>query len=136
MGTYEDVDWAWLRALTRERRRDRRVLRYSRAVLVMVTRPNKRPIPLKTVWRRAEWEAGNRECAYCGVAVLSGDDDIAQNHPCRATTDHRVPLAADGRDDPSNYLMACWMCNHRKGTMPEADFRALLAAERRLDLTG
>jgi len=56
-------------------------------------------------------------CEYCGRRMRG----------CDAEVDHRTPLARGGRHERANLAVACSPCNRRKGTMLEADFRALLA---------
>ena len=41
------------------------------------------------------------------------------------TVDHRTPLSMDGEPYGDNVVVACWECNHRKGPLDEATFRAL-----------
>ena len=70
-----------------------------------------------------EWKAlvafyGGR-CAYCGEAG-----------PVEA--DHRIPLSRGGTNAIENILPACRICNARKHRLTEAEFRARLAAEKRL----
>jgi 5-methylcytosine-specific restriction endonuclease McrA len=55
-------------------------------------------------------------CAYCG-----------KKGPL--TVDHRVPFFRGGTNAISNILPACHLCNFRKHTLSEAEFRARLAAE-------
>lgn len=76
------------------------------------------------VWKREQWEAGNRHCAYCGMRTTR---DTNTERTC--TVDHRKPRAFGGPDVPENWLIACSLCNNRKGLMSETAFRALLAAE-------
>ena len=65
-------------------------------------------------------------CGYCGV-------EFSANVP--ATLDHRVPRCRGGHSRYSNLILACGWCNHRKGHMDEADFRAsAVLAERRRHL--
>ena len=139
---YLDYSDAWLRALTRERRRDQRarkaghVVRYSpdgdTAKIISYEFKGGRPLPggssgskRQSVWRRNELARGNCWCAYCGCAV---SDEFPEGHSRRATTDHRHPRALHGPDHPSNYALACFGCNSRKGRMTEEEFRALLVA--------
>lgn len=80
--------------------------------------------PPHVQWKRDQWEAGNRHCGYCGHRMTRNP-----NLPLTCTVDHRRPRAFGGKDDPSNWLMACNGCNGRKGHMSESMFRALLASE-------
>lgn len=43
-----------------------------------------------------------------------------------ATLDHVVPLAAGGRTNWSNLVVACYECNHDKGDMDAPSFMAQL----------
>jgi 5-methylcytosine-specific restriction endonuclease McrA len=57
-------------------------------------------------------------CAYCGVSgVLHAD--------------HRIPLARGGSNSIDNIIPACPVCNFRKSTMTEAEFRTRLLDESR-----
>ncbi len=61
-----------------------------------------------------------RRCFYCRkwIAFLKLSDD-----PHCATIDHFIPLALGGRDNLSNAVLACGVCNRRKAdripTIPE-----------------
>lgn len=57
-------------------------------------------------------------CEYCN-AVLSVKT---------ATRDHKTPLTRGGSDYIENIAISCLMCNLRKHTMTEVEFRARLAA--------
>lgn len=132
VGTYEDVDWAWLRGLTRQRRAEREARRIASlppTVRLSIDNlaPAERDKRAMKAWRVRRWRAGHRTCEYCGVKLVWGGE-----RPNSATTDHRDPFLGGrnggGADDPSNYAMACYDCNQRKGALPEAVFRSLLAA--------
>jgi 5-methylcytosine-specific restriction endonuclease McrA len=41
------------------------------------------------------------------------------NHP---VVEHRVPIVRGGTNDPSNLVIACHACNHKKGTRTEEEF--------------
>jgi len=60
------------------------------------------------------------KCAYDGA-------------PGPLQPDHRIPLALGGSNQIENILPACGRCNRRKHLMSEAEFRARLARERRID---
>lgn len=47
-------------------------------------------------------------CWFCGKRL----DDVT------ATLDHFVPLSRGGTDEPSNYRLACAVCNHTKDSLP------------------
>lgn len=76
------------------------------------------------IWKRDQWDAGNRHCGYCGVRTTKDP-----NTPRTCTVDHRKPRAFGGLETPENWIMACLLCNNRKGLMSEANFRLLLASE-------
>lgn len=87
-------------------------------------------------WRKRQWKLGNRHCGYCSVkmqmALKTGNGHL-HGHPLQATVDHRQPLGhptEPGDDEPHNWIMCCNRCNNRKGTMTEAEFRALLEVAR------
>ena len=70
----------------------------------------------------AEWKAlvvrsGGR-CGYCGITA-------------KLEADHRVPLCRGGANGISNIIPACGPCNRRKHDRTDAEFRALLAAEKK-----
>lgn len=129
MGTFEDVDDAWLIALTRRRRAETAARRASRklepgnGLVLMGGRLRKvRNREQMALWREEQWEAGNRTCLYCSIELLP--HGFA---PTAATVDHRHPLIPGENDEPWNYAMACRDCNSRKGRMTEAQFWAFLA---------
>lgn len=69
--------------------------------------------------RLAERDCGNpdwRWCWYCLIPLKTPDS---------ITIDHATPLI-QGRHwhTPSNYRLACFTCNHLKGEMTEAEYRA------------
>jgi hypothetical protein len=51
-------------------------------------------------------------CYYCRKSVAKH----------KATLDHRVPESEGGNLQEGNAVMACYDCNHRKGSMPESVF--------------
>lgn len=67
-----------------------------------------------------EWlalvEAFGGRCAYCGAAGP-------------VTVDHRVPVHRGGSSWIENILPACRVCNQRKFTMTEEEFRERLRRE-------
>ncbi len=82
--------------------------------------------PVHIQWKRDQWESGNHHCGYCGVRMCR-----LPNLPRTCTVDHRKPRALGGKDVPENWLLACYDCNQRKGTMSESAFRAIIAFEKR-----
>jgi len=81
--------------------------------------------PASKRWRLRQWHEGNRRCAYCDVKLTPGKKD-GQCTDTTATVDHAQPLALGGLDMALNWLMCCWACNNKKGSMTEMEFRALL----------
>lgn len=145
---YLDVDDAWLIALTRERRAEERAWRlvsregarraHERLIFPAVLRQVQDQIEaawrerenswfaggLIAEWKNEQWGAGNRHCGYCGMRMTRDP-----NTPRTCTVDHRKPRAFGGLDVPENFIMACSLCNSRKGTMSEVNFRRLLDSE-------
>jgi 5-methylcytosine-specific restriction endonuclease McrA len=68
------------------------------------------------IWLLQVW---NWTCAYCGATEA-------------LQPDHRLPLARGGSNSIENILPACPRCNQRKALLTEEEFRARLAAERRV----
>lgn len=128
---YLDVDDAWLIALTRQRRAEAKARRLAalpqpvRFTVLDGTLCRLRDRGLARIWRMQQWREGNRCCTYCGVKTVR-----QRGIPTSGTVDHKDPFAPGGADGPWNWAVACWLCNNRKGVMPEADFRALLASEK------
>jgi len=65
--------------------------------------------------------AGQTQCHYCQKECGA---DI--------TADHRQPLSRGGKDDLSNIVPCCAICNHRKGSMTYKDFVTLIELEKLL----
>jgi hypothetical protein len=89
-------------------------------------------------WRRRQWNAGVRNCAYCEIQMTMPTKQERRRRalqctpipPTTATVDHRHPLALGGDDEPHNWVLCCNRCNGLKADMPEATFRAMLARDR------
>lgn len=139
---YLDIDDAWLIALTRQRRQElaeaRRgePIRFSASCetiefhgVIACTPAGGRRREAAKGWRIGQWHAGNRKCTYCGVKTLKATKDGLAK-PATCTVDHKEPLVLGGDDVAWNWAIACWLCNNRKGRMTEAEFRALLEAEK------
>lgn len=60
---------------------------------------------------RLERNWGNR-CAYCGIKGARVPLEI----------EHALPVSRGGSDEPTNLLLACHDCNHRKGTQTLEEF--------------
>lgn len=74
----------------------------------------RKSIPKNT--RQRVWEKYNGHCAYCGTEIMLKEMQV----------DHFIPLHLGGKDEESNYMPACRMCNHYKSTMPAEKFRQQL----------
>jgi 5-methylcytosine-specific restriction endonuclease McrA len=62
---------------------------------------------LAAEWKRDQFRRkGIRRCAYCRKPLTLK----------LATVDHRKPLAKGGKNAPDNFALACWPCNHEKGS--------------------
>ncbi len=59
-------------------------------------------------------------CYYCGLTV----EQCEPPHPRAATLDYLIPSCRGGKATWSNLVLACYFCNHEKGDMTEAEFRA------------
>lgn len=108
------------------------------ATFAPVAWPTQRGKTRQKRWRTYQWQCGNRTCYYCGVElVLPPKKQPSPFTPPlnMATVDHRQPFALDGEDHHSNYAMCCWRDNNRKGSMTEAEYVAILEAERLADWT-
>lgn len=78
--------------------------------------------PPHVVWKRDQWERGNRWCGYCRAQMT-----LKPNVDDTCTVDHRKPRALGGKDEEANWILACSWCNTRKGVMTEEEFRKGLA---------
>lgn len=141
---YLDYTDEWLRDLTRQRRLEREIAK-TRPVVVRFSASGDEftpsiacsPSTLRSkarvkAWRRAQWRAGNRRCTYCNVGLLNIAHKLLKGRPVDlrcVTVDHKEPVVLGGDDAAWNYAMCCFGCNNRKGSMTEAEFRALLACE-------
>lgn len=56
-------------------------------------------------------ERDNFTCAYCGTEVID-----SQTSKQGWSVDHIIPLALGGSNDESNLVVACRLCNSKKGT--------------------
>lgn len=66
-----------------------------------------------------------RRCWYCGQ-VLGGTGGGSNCSPNQRTVDHQVPLSRGGLNVPENRVLACRLCNTRKGTKLVKEFREYL----------
>ncbi len=53
-------------------------------------------------------------CFYCSRPILL---DVAENHPARATLDHKTPPVFGGEPFGDNAVAACRLCNSWKGCL-------------------
>lgn len=61
-------------------------------------------------------------CEYCGTEVLR---NVAPKNPRRATVDHKIPICRGGKNNRSNYAIACYGCNSAKGPLAVCEFLLL-----------
>lgn len=84
-------------------------------------------------WKRAAFER-DPHCHYCRRPLILKQPPDTRHHPFNlATVDHMHPLTHDGRDEPSNYALSCWKCNHDKDDMTYETFLLIVANRKRLD---
>lgn len=142
-GTWLDDGDAWLIALTRHRRAEaaarRRAARpetlryavrsyeYERSCADGAY-GNPRRKASSSRWRRRQWAAGNRRCTFCNVYTVEPRRGYPPTFDT-CTVDHLQAICNLGADAPENWAICCWLCNNRKGSMSEADFRAMIAVE-------
>lgn len=63
------------------------------------------------------------ECWYCYIPTVLMTHPPSGPHPLdMATKDHRVPRSRGGKSHPSNYVLACFECNTKKGDRTEPEF--------------
>ena len=80
-------------------------------------------------------------CHYCGIELVELHEwgeypigaetlDAYRAHQQRsATIDHRTPRIRGGSHQPWNLVLACRLCNSRKGTKPYLDYVFIVWAE-------
>lgn len=56
---------------------------------------------------------GHRFCAYCGIDTVARLG--TKNTMRKPSADHFYPRSFGGRDTPDNIVMACRLCNLKKG---------------------
>lgn len=82
--------------------------------------------PSKTKYLRAQlWRQGRRTCCFCDRHLR-----LAPFWPNTLTLEHLTPLSRGGSNHMDNLDAACSPCNNRKGSLTEAEFRAILDLER------
>lgn len=67
--------------------------------------------------RQRLYEQQEGKCYFCGVFVPN--DDLPNK-----SLDHLTPISKGGTNEDSNLKFTCAKCNHDKGSMTEAQFRA------------
>lgn len=136
---YCDYTDAWLRDLTRQRRREAAASRARPQPVrftvlasiewspptceiegVVTSRRRKRQA---RAWKLNMWGLGVRHCCYCRVEMT-----LRLERPNTATVEHRHPLALGGADDATNWAISCLACNNAKGELTEGEFLSLRAA--------
>lgn len=80
----------------------------------------------KTDLRRRLWKREDENCWYCGrhTTLVCGNNRLD-----RATNDHLIPRCRGGMNDETNLVSCCRRCNEAKGTLTEAEFRAMTAVD-------
>lgn len=58
-------------------------------------------------------------CRYCGKPLHRNP---YENRHTLATVDHNIPSKRGGTDDLRNLVLACWLCNVRKGQKTAREF--------------
>lgn len=77
--------------------------------------------PAERDWLVRHVERQNGRCAYCGIRMFL--PPVRGKAGRRATLDHVVPLARNGRDTEENTVAACDACNAAKADMSAQLFR-------------
>jgi 5-methylcytosine-specific restriction endonuclease McrA len=78
-------------------------------------------------------------CHYCGARLYPRSTTKEEKRASKrgaewqpAEVDHAVPRCRGGKDEPSNYRLACGHCNQEKGRLTEEEYLAVIAAGVRL----
>lgn len=71
--------------------------------------------------RQSLFERQHERCAYCECEMT-----LRIGFPNSVTRDHIVARSEGGSDDDSNLVGACQECNERKGSLPVAEFLAMV----------
>jgi len=66
---------------------------------------------IRRMWREKRY-AEDPRCDFCGDVFPFA----------RTTVDHRVPKCEGGTESPENFLLACDLCNQRKGKLSVRQF--------------
>ncbi len=86
------------------------------------TRSAKRRLPGLLSKVAVRQTLSSRVCYYCGVGIEQMNG--RKYHPCRATLDHKTPIARGGDHSPDNLAAACAECNCTKHTKTAEEFLA------------
>jgi 5-methylcytosine-specific restriction endonuclease McrA len=78
--------------------------------------------PDHRAWLVRHMERQNDRCAYCGIPMMLNPRH-KRDADRRATLEHVIPLARNGRDSEENTVAACAACNSAKAITTAAVFR-------------
>ena len=67
-------------------------------------------------------ERDGDKCCYCDKVMSFEIIKGHQFNPDRATIEHRTPLSQGGTHTWDNTVLACWLCNVRRGTSDAAEY--------------
>lgn len=65
----------------------------------------------KAEWKGEQFIKQNGKCHWCKHPMERRNSKSRRF----ATIEHLLPLAKGGADDPSNCVLACFLCNNRRG---------------------
>jgi hypothetical protein len=65
------------------------------------------------------WRMTNGYCVYCGIELHNNKTPTET----KATADHLIPIASEGREGMENVVPACGLCNQLKDAWSVHDFR-------------
>lgn len=76
-------------------------------------------------FRSMHYKRQQGRCYYCRKGMIYGRHRMRSpaDKQKLCTLDHKVPLARGGAHTFENTCAACWLCNHRKGTRTDAEFK-------------
>lgn len=77
-------------------------------------------------WRIRRLLKYDKWCVYCQC-----DLDRIPNSPRQLTLDHWIPKSRGGSNRLKNLVLACAVCNRRKGAMPAFDYIATQSLQSR-----
>lgn len=79
-------------------------------------------------------ERDGAQCHYCEIPVDVNAPHVWARPPDTPTSDHVIPKAAGGCDALGNLVLACLLCNNRRGSIPYADYLRLIGLDPRPDV--